>query len=358
MCNIQTIVGATESTVDFVKGEGTLMDIGESIIEGELGPIMDMMELVGGLLEGEAESSAEASTKSGAETTSMNLGEGPITINVTANASATADAEDESSALSVSGDQSTKDVEGTETDYGAGSPDGPNEGETVGEAGEEADPINSEIEGMKEGIADGLMALEELEPGFIDDVIGQVEAGAGASADAESNAGAADRAMGNGSTQDKDTAQPSGEADAGEADGDNEELLASLEELAVMLEDLIGQLEGEEADQPAAGEANSEPVKNAADIKDNVPNPEPEDVAAGMAEELGDGQAPEAAQSNPVDTFMEIFDQMSPDAQNEVVEILASGAFGKEGLEAADAVIDGATGEIDADNAVDEAEAA
>jgi hypothetical protein len=340
MCNIQTIVGATESTIDFVKGEGTLMDIGESIIEGELGPLMDMMDMVGGLFEGEAESSAEASTKSGVETTSLNLGEGPITINVTANASASADAEDESSALSVSEDQSTKDVEGTETDYGVGNPDGTNEEEAVGGAGEEAAPINSEIEGMKEGIADGLMALEELEPGFIDDVIGQVEVGA--SADAESNAGAADRAIGNSSTEDKDTAQQSEEAEAGEAAGGNEELLASLEELAVKLEDLIGQLEGDEADQTAAGEAVSEP----------------EDVAAGMSEELGDGKALKAAQSNPLDTFMEIFDQMSPDAQNEVVEILASGVFGEEGLEAADAVKDDATGEIDVENAVDEAEAA
>jgi hypothetical protein len=79
-----------------------------------------------------------------------------------------------------------------------------------------------------------------------------------------------------------------------------------------------------------------------------------------MSEELGDGKALKAAQSNPLDTFMEIFDQMSPDAQDEVVEILVASAFGQDDIEAADtvAVKDDATGEIDADHAVDEAEAA
>jgi hypothetical protein len=127
-----------------------------------------------------------------------------------------------------------------------------------------------------------------------------------------------------------------------------------------MLEDLIGQLGGGgEAEKPGAGESGSEPDKTPAVDKDNsASSPEPKEVAEGMADEIGDGKAPEAAESSPVDTFMEIFDQMSPEAQNEVVEILASGAFGEEGIEAADAVKDDATGDIDADHAIDEAEAA
>jgi hypothetical protein len=356
MCNIQTIVGATESTIDLLKGEGTLKDVGEAIIEGELGPMLDMLEGVGKLFGNESEGSA-SETKSGDQATSMNLGEGPININISANASATAGAADESSAVSVSGDQSTKDMEGTQADYGAGSAGGSTEEGVTGEDGAADDPINSEIEGMKEGIADGLMAIEEFEPGFIDDVMGQVEASA--NADAKSNAGTADSTQGGDATQGEDTAQDAGGADTGEAiGGGNEELLASLEELAVMLEELIGQLGGGEAEKPGAEQSGSEPDKAAASNKESVSSPNTGEVAEGMADELGDGKAPEAAQSSPVDTFMEIFDQMSPDAQNEVVEILASGAFGEDGLEAADAVKDDATGDIDAGYALDEAEAA
>jgi hypothetical protein len=76
-----------------------------------------------------------------------------------------------------------------------------------------------------------------------------------------------------------------------------------------------------------------------------------------MAEELVYGESPQAAVSNPVDTFMEIFEQMSPEAQTEVVQILASGIFGQEGVEAADAVKDDATGEINSSNVVYEVDA-
>jgi hypothetical protein len=349
MCNIQTIVGATESTIDLLKGEGTVMDVGEAIIEGELGPIMDMMDMAGGLFGSKSDSSASA--KSEGEAPAGNLGEGPININITANASATADAADESSAVSVSGDQPSKNMEGTEINYGEGNPDAPIEGGGIGEAGEAEDPIDSEIEGMKEGIADGLMAIEELEPGFIDDVIGEVDVSA--NADAKSDVDTAD------STQDEDSVREGEAAQTGKADdGGNEGLLASLEELATMLEELIGQLGDGESEMPDAGEAGPQTDSAVTDTKDTVSNVEPDEVAEGMADELGDGNVPKAAENNPVDTFMEIFDQMSPEAQNEVVEILASGVFGEDGIEAADAVKDDASGDIDADYAVDEAEAA
>jgi hypothetical protein len=342
--------------------KGSSMEGGDSGMKGEKDSMSDLLEGVSSLLGSESDSSAEASTKSGVESSSISLGEGPININISANASATADSADESSALSVSGDQSTKDMEGMQNDYGAGSADGQNNG--VGE--EVAEPIDSEIEGMKEDIADGLMAIEELEPGFIDDVMGQVEA----SANAKSDSGAVDStqgeeviqgeeaAQGEEATQSEDAAQDSEGAQAGDAAGGNEDLLAGLEELATMLEELIGQLSGGEAEKPDAGEIGAESDKPSTVGEESASNPDPMEVAEGMVEELGDGEVSEAAQSTPVDTFMEIFDQMSPEAQNEVVGILASGTFGEEGIEAANAVKDDATGDIDASYAIDEAEAA
>jgi hypothetical protein len=331
---------------------------------------------------------------SGTESFSIDLGEGSLTINVSANATARADADGESSAESTSEEQSLKDMEGMERDYSAQGPESADTGETgETDGGEEAgEAVDPEIDELKEGITDGLIAIEEFEPGFVEELMSRIE---GAEGETDKGVDAAD------STQGEDAAQDPG-ADPDSAIGRSEELLASLEELVVILEEIIGMLGGGEPEKPGVVEgvadsdkdpavasdkdsgaaydvddgANGANVEDGKEVVEEVDkevgkevdeevgieaakktDPDTEEVAEGMAEELGDGKVPEAAESNPVDTFMEIFEQMSPDAQAEVVEILASGVFGQEGIEAADAINDGVTGKSYNSTAVDEVEA-
>jgi hypothetical protein len=326
--------------------------------------------------------SSVGESPSGTESFSADLGEGPLNISISASAKASANADGSSSAESTPEDQPTKDMEGTQSEYSAQDPEVSEAGETdetdaAGESDAEEtidDPMDSEIEEMKEGLADGLMAIEELEPGFIEDVIAQVDGNIG---EGENVTRTADIPQGVDAIQGEDTTQgedavevednTQGEdATQGEdtevsgATGGDEELLASLEELAAGLEQIIGMLSDGGEEKPDEGEdvavSGKETIRDSDEIGETS-DPNAEDVAEGMAEEVGDGQAPEAAQGTQVDTFMEIFDQMSPDAQSEVVGILASGLFGQEGLEAADAVTDDATGKIDTRQVVDQVEA-
>jgi hypothetical protein len=290
--------------------------------------------------------SSVGESPSGTEEFSVDLGEGSLNINVSATATAKAEAGGGSSAENTSEQQSAKDMEGTDSDYLAEVPGGL-DADKINDSGtgeSDGKPVDSEIEEMKEGIADGLMAIEELQPGFIEDLMAQIEDDQN-----ETNPQVADDVGlttyspdavqgedGTSSSQDKDTVQdedgtssedsgqdeqvkPLGDTEVGGTSGGTEDLLASLEELAIILEDILGTLDAGETQMPDAGEAGE-------------------------------------TTSNPVDTFMEIFEQMSPDAQNEVVEILVSRAFGEKGIESADAVSDDAMGEIQSGKAVDTVE--
>lgn len=300
--------------------------------------------------------SSVGESPSGTEEYSVNLGNGSLTISVSANATATSEADGESSAESTPEEQSTKDMEGAESDYSSQVPGGPGDDEedAADVWGETGEPDDLDIEEMEESIADGLIAIEELQPGFIEDVMAQIEgaeSGENTEADADDTTQGESASEGEESTEDEnvtdvedDTTQGDDEAQEGDAeDRWNEDLMTSLEDLAARLEEIIGMLGGGATENPDATEGK--------------PYTDPMDVAEGMAEELGDGEAPEEAEGNPVDTFLEIFDQMSPDAQNEVVQILASGIFGQQGVEAAEAVKDDATGEIDNSKVVDEVDA-
>ncbi|MGD9217602.1 MAG: hypothetical protein PVJ84_22515 [Desulfobacteraceae bacterium] len=332
--------------------------------------------------------SSVGESPSGTEQYSVDLGEGSLTISVSSSATASSEAGGATNSESTSEEQSTKDMEGAESDYSNQVPGGPeiDEFETGDIWGEAAEAEGSEIEEIKENIADGLMSIEEHHPGFIEDLMAQIQGAEGeenqeTNADTiqEGNVGEGEDSAQEGNAVDNENDAIQGEDAAEEGDtegGWNQDLIASLEELAASLDEVIGLLDGsatgnadisggEDVLGPdttvsfdndidvEGGEANGQEAGEAGEESDI----DPIEVAEGMAEELGDGEAPQAAVSNPVDTFMEIFEQMSPEAQTEVVQILASGIFGQEGVEAADAVKDDATGEINSSNVVNEVDA-
>jgi hypothetical protein len=331
----------------------------------------------------------------GTDTFSVDLGEGEGTLNITVSAFADAEADaagnTESESAPGAQEQSTKDMEGVGADYGAEESEGPEAGE--GQGGEEAgesgagekagEAVNGEIETLKEGIADGLSAIEEMQPGFIEDILSMIEGegeggdvkaaegvdteGTGAAENtsegteasetvdaakagdaAEGTEAAEDTSEGTEASETVDAVKADDAAEAGEGEDVGNDLLASLEELAASLEEIIGMLGGggtEEA-SPATGEGEAAPSAKAADAGvTEGPEADVEDVAEGLAEEVGDGEVPAETETSPVDTFIEIYEQMSPEAQDEVVEILASGAFGEEGVEAAETVVSETAGE-------------
>jgi hypothetical protein len=260
---------------------------------------------------------------SGTEEFSVDRGKDALNINVSAKAKSNAQGGGETNAENSSDKQVTKDMEGADSDYTGAIPGGhdPNSIDDIGSGQESEKPVDSEIDEIKEGVADGLMAIEELQPGFIKDLMDEIEDDSG-----QTNQQVADK-IGTDQNQVNDRGEvvkPQGDAESGENSGGNEDLLAGLEELATILEQIISAIEGCETEGPGGGEN---------DLPDT-------------AEPISD----------PVETFMEIFEQLSPEAQDEVVEILASGVFGAKGIEAAENMDEDTDGEIDSAKVADAVE--
>ncbi|MGD9189787.1 MAG: hypothetical protein PVI89_16330, partial [Desulfobacteraceae bacterium] len=151
---------------------------------------------------------------------------------------------------------------------------------------------DSDLEGklteIKARIADLLDQLEALQPGFAKDVASKVEPDMAAAPVAKSEV------------------------------GDREALLASFEVLADLLEELVELLRNGTSEDAAAGS----------------PQEAMEAVTSGY-ETAAESSEPEK-ESRGVEMFMAIYDQLSPDARMEVVEILAGMVFEGNDTEPAD----------------------
>ncbi|MGD8834518.1 MAG: hypothetical protein PVJ19_06240 [Desulfobacteraceae bacterium] len=141
------------------------------------------------------------------------------------------------------------------------------------------DPVDEKIAAVKAQIADLLDTIEALMPGFANEVKPLAETNTAAAKSYDAVADATEK----------------------------EAIKATLEELAQMLEEIIGLLKGQ-SDSDQQGDTEATPDNYAVD-KDT------------------EQEANKQTGAEAVDAFMSIFDQLSDSAKREVVEILAAMAL-------------------------------
>jgi hypothetical protein len=148
----------------------------------------------------------------------------------------------------------------------------------------QSDTGDQKMAAIKEQIADLLATIEALIPTFAKKVQSQIET----------------------------TASDDKINNAAENDAERDALVAALEELAQMLDEIIQYCEGlGDSDQPSDNEAEAIPNDYATD-------------------EERQEEANEQTSAEAVDVFMSIYDQLSDSTQREVANILASMTFGDE----------------------------
>jgi hypothetical protein len=154
--------------------------------------------------------------------------------------------------------------------------------------------LADKLEAVKAQIASLLERIESLQPGFVEKAVPEVNA----------------QQVAGGPTAESETC-------------DNQVLLVSMRVLVALLEELVDLL--------TLNNAENENVDSNAG---SAMEPMPSDY---------DAESCQPETQNAVDMFMSIYDQLSPDTQQETVEILAAMAFEQEEIDQDEATIDDTT---------------